>query len=423
MTTDLPSRWASVTLGDVFIPRKGKHTPGPSDRRPYLSLDNIESHTSRITAWERSSDYSSQSSQLFAGDIAYARLRPYLNKIALIDREALGSAEFIVLPRMPEVLPSFLCYRLLSPDFVRFADQHSTGDRPRLKWAQMRDFPLGLPPFAEQKRIVDAIEEYFSRLAAVDANLRSVVRRADILEQVVIDQANEGDRHRLGDRLSEPLRNGCSPPRSSDGNTRVLTLTAVTNRAFTEESTRTAVISQKQRDQLMLQPGDILVQRSNTPELVGTAALYPGPSDWAVFPDLLIRVRPDRTLLSAYLELVLRSSEARRHFRLSARGIAGSMPKISQRTIEELEISIPASVAEQQTIVRRVSSEIDAVKEVQDSVSRACKRADWLRRAVLATAFAGRLVPQNPYDEPASVSLERIATFGTTKPNRQKVRA
>ncbi len=192
MTSVLPPGWALTTLGELFTPRKGKDTPDSLDRRPYLSLDNIESHTLRITAWERSSGYSSQSSQLFAGDVAYARLRPYLNKVALIDREALGSAEFIVLPRMPEILPGFLCYRLLSHDFVKFADQHSTGDRPRLKWAQMRCFSFGVPPVAEQGRIVAAIEEYFSRLDAASAAITAAQARIEALRRSVLAEAFAG---------------------------------------------------------------------------------------------------------------------------------------------------------------------------------------------------------------------------------------
>lgn len=294
---------------------------------------------------------------------------------------------------------------------------------PSLRRPDLEAASVALPPSVEQRRIVAAIEEHFVRLDAVDASLRSATRRVEVLRQTVINRATKGERCRLGDRLSEPLRNGCSPPRSSDGNTRILTLTAVTDRAFIERNTRTAVVPQAQLDKLILQPGDILVQRSNTPELVGTAALYAGPSGWAVFPDLLIRVRTDNTLLPEYLELALRSSDVRHYFRLAAQGIAGSMPKISQGTIEELEIPIPESTAEQRSIATRVDSELEAVKEVQDSVSSAHRRTDSLRRAVLATAFAGHLVPQNPHDEPASILLERIAAARKTMPKRQKVRA
>ena len=323
------------------------------------------------------------------------------------------------------VLPQYIEAYLQSHRAWTDIDEMKTGVSDsglNLTQNRFRRLKIPLAPVAEQQRIVVAIEEHFSRLDAVDASMRSAMRRAEVLQQAVIDRAIRGERCRLGDRLSEPLRNGCSPPRSSDGDTRILTLTAVTDRAFVEENTRAAFVPKAQQDQLTLQPDDILVQRSNTPELVGTAARYSGPSGWAVFPDLLIRVRPDHTLLPAYLELALRSSSVRRYFRLAARGIAGSMPKISQSTIEELEIPIP-SIAEQQETVKRISSEVETVKQIQDGVNRACKRAESLRRAVLAAAFAGQLVPQNPCDEPASTLLERIAAARTTTPKRQKARA
>ena len=96
MSEDLPPGWAWARLGEVCVPRTGKVIPAAEDDRPYLSLDNIASNRGTVIGWERSSNYASQSVELFPGDVAYARLRPYLNKVARIDCVALGSAELIV---------------------------------------------------------------------------------------------------------------------------------------------------------------------------------------------------------------------------------------------------------------------------------------------------------------------------------------
>ena len=435
MSTDLPDVWTWAKIADVSDVQLGRqrspqHHAG-EQMRPYLRSANVTWQGICLANVNEMNfdDVDFEKYRLVAGDILLneASGSPHeVGKPAIWNGEIEGCCFQNTLLRLrPQILNrDYLYWYCYASALTGRLGEAGRGVNIRhLGKRGLSQFPIPVAPLAEQSRIVAAIEEHFSRLDAVDASLTSVTRRVEMLEQAVIDQAMKGKRHRLGDRLSEPLRNGFSPPRSSDGNTRVLTLTAVTNRAFTENNTKIAVVPQAKRDQLTLQPGDILVQRSNTPELVGTAALYAGPSDWAVFPDLLIRVRPDQTLLPAYLELALRSSDVRRYFRLSAQGIAGSMPKISQSTIEELEVPIPASIAEQQTIVRRVSSEVKAAMEVQDYVSSACKRADSLRRAVLAAAFAGQLVPQDPYDEPTSVLLERIAASHTTKPKRQKVRA
>src|ERR1041385_4409592 len=97
---------------------------------------------------------------------------------------------------------------------------------------------------------------------------------------------------RLSCLLREPLRNGHSAKRSPNSNgVRTLTLTAVTKGDFSEENTKITIASLEHIGDLWLCPGDILIERSNTPELVGTARLYNGPEKYAIFPDLLLRAR------------------------------------------------------------------------------------------------------------------------------------
>ena len=427
MTTDLPPGWALAKLGDLGVEIRGQLTPEPGVLYDLYSVPTFPTgHPERIDG----AHVKSGKRCVLPGDVLLCKINPRINRVWIVGGTKgypqVASTEYLVLRPHEPRMSGFIQQYLSSPrfrDWIKLSVEGATGSHTRAKSGPILQQPTPVAPLAEQERIVAAVEEHFSCLAAVDASLTTVASRAQLLEQAIIDQAVKGERHRLGDCLSEPLRNGFSPPRSSDGTTRVLTLTAVTDRAFTAENTRTAVVPQAQRDQLMLQPGDVLVQRSNTPELVGTAALYSGPRDWAIFSDLLIRVRPDQTLLPEYLELALRSSDVRRYFRVSAQGIAGSMPKISQSTIAELEIPVPATIAEQQTIVRRIHSEVKAATEVQGDANSACKRAESLRRAILTAAFAGQLMPQDPNDEPASVLLERVAASGTTRPKRPMVRA
>ena len=174
---------------------------------------------------------------------------------------------------------------------------------------------------------------------------------------------------------------------------------------------------------LWLKSGDILVERANTPELVGTAALYRGPDDWAIFPDLLIRVRPTDAALPEYLEIVLRSQPSRRYFRAAAQGIAGSMPKIDQGAVERLPVPLP-SVPEQRRIVAEVEARLSVIDVMLTASVDAQRRAASLRRSILGRAYRGELVPQDPSEEPASVLLERIRAerAATTVARRRRVR-
>ena len=72
---------------------------------------------------------------------------------------------------------------------------------------------------------------------------------------------------------------------------RTLTLTAVTKGDFSIENTKLTVADPAKVENLWLEPDDLLIDRSNTPDLVGTTRLYRGPKEFAIFPDLVIRAR------------------------------------------------------------------------------------------------------------------------------------
>src|SRR6185295_3113737 len=197
--------------------------------------------------------------------------------------------------------------------------------------------------------------------------------------QLVNHETPEGwARTPLGPLLREPLRNGHSAKASGNGKgVRTLTLTAVTYSDFNETNTKLTTADPRKVADLWLQPGDILVERANTPELVGTSCLYKGSSGWAIFPDLLIRVRvANEKILPEYLEAFLRSQEARHYFMNAAQGTAGSMPKIDQSSIERLDIPLPP-FAEQRRIVAKVQvllARVSAARERLEKVPILLKR-------------------------------------------------
>jgi type I restriction enzyme S subunit len=280
--------------------------------------------------------------------------------------------------------------------------------------------PVVLPPLPEQRRIVAAIEEHFSRLDAAEADLDASVQKSRMLAQSLINSRLDGSPKRLGDLLAEPLRNGLSAKTSVTGSVRVLTLTAVTKDCFEDAYTKLIDDPERSLDDLWLEPGDIFIQRSNTPSLVGSAALYDGPRQWAIFPDLLIRIRLGPAALPGYVAIALKSSGVRSYFQNSAQGIAGSMPKISQPIVEAALIPLPA-IEEQEAIIAQFSADAQQAHLMELEVNRAVCRLRSLRRSILAAAFSGRLVPQDPSDEPASALLERIAAERAASiPTRKK---
>jgi type I restriction enzyme S subunit len=130
---------------------------------------------------------------------------------------------------------------------------------------------------------------------------------------------------------------------------------------------------------------------------------YVGP---AIVKADCIRFRPQAELADArYLNAALNSDILKRIAAKIVHGIG--RPRLNQQEIKSLPIPLPP-LAEQQRIVAEVERRLSVVEGVAAAIEANLKRAERLRQAILKRAFAGRLVPQDPADEPASVVLARI---------------
>lgn len=87
--------------------------------------------------------------------------------------------------------------------------------------------------------------------------------------------------------------------------------------------------------------------------------------------------------------------------------IAATSSHSSENRCRALHIQLPP-LAEQQQIVAEVERRLSVTDEIEKELDANLKRAERLRQSILKRAFEGKLVPQNPDDEPASVLLERI---------------
>jgi len=104
-------------------------------------------------------------------------------------------------------------------------------------------------------------------------------------------------------------------------------------------------------------------------------------------------------------------------------GISDSGVNLTQDKFLNLTAPIPP-ILEQREIVRRVDELFTLADQVEARYAKAKEYVDKLKQSILAKAFRGELVPQDPNDEPASALLERIREARTTQPaNRSRRRA
>ena len=139
------------------------------------------------------------------------------------------------------------------------------------------------------------------------------------------------------------------------------------------------------RSDLYLQPGDVLVQRSNTTDLVGTTAVFDGPAGVYVYPDLMMRMRFREEATAHWFWRYANSAGGRRHFVGIAAGSSGSMPKISGEKLRRMTLPLPP-LPEQRAIATALS-DVDALLGCLDRLI--AKKRD-LKQAAMQQLLTGQ---------------------------------
>ena len=383
----------------------------------------------------------------------------------------IASTEWIPFFQVKGVDPDYLCYFMQQSTFKDFLALRASGvggSLMRIKPSTIVEYPFPLAPLPEQRRIVAEIETQFTRLEAgvaalrrAQANLRRY--RASVLKaacegRLVPTEAAlaraEGRDYEPADALlgrvlagrrarweAEHAGKRYKVPASSDteglpelpegwvwvaveqiGEVRLGRQRAPSHHQgpFMRPYLRAANatwdgvdlsdvkemnFSPKVFETYRLQKEDILLsEASGSPEEVGKPFVWNEEIPDCCFQNTLIRVRLFNLPSSfAYMHFLKDARTGR--FATIARGVG--IHHLGASRLSVFPIAMPP-LAEQYRIVAEVERRLSVVGELEKQVEAALRRAERLRQAVLKRAFEGRLVPQDPADEPASALLARI---------------
>jgi type I restriction enzyme S subunit len=208
---------------------------------------------------------------------------------------------------------------------------------------------------------------------------------------------------RLGN-LCPSLQYGTSEKSQSEGEVAVLRMGNILSSG--ELSYKDLVFTSNESDiiKYALVPGDLLFNRTNSSEWVGKTAIYRGYIP-AIYAGYIIRFRPILLNLE-YVNFVMNSGYEKDYCQ-SVKTDGVNQSNINAQKLAYFLIPVPPSQEQTRLVfeIQNIFSPIATLEENKISLEQLINQA---KSKILDLAIRGKLVPQDPNDEPASVLLERI---------------
>jgi type I restriction enzyme S subunit len=288
-------------------------------------------------------------------------------------------------------------------------DLGQRGAQPNISQTILKDYPIRLPPLDVQRDIVTKVGRLTAASQRVREELDPVPKLVERYKQAVLAAAFRGDltadwrKHRdihggatwpiesLGDLVLD-VRYGTSrkchyEPKA----TPVLRIPNVAAGSIDTTEMKYAHFDQNETGKLSLQPGDLLVIRSNgSLDLVGRVALATDKVTGFLFAGYLIRLRADRhKVLPEFLAYAFEEPSIRNAVQRFAKSTSG-VNNINSEQLRSLDIPLP-SLPEQQEIVSRLGKAMSDIGVIAAEATNAAALIGRLDRATLSKAFEGEL--------------------------------
>ncbi|MEF3074900.1 restriction endonuclease subunit S [Methylobacter sp. Wu1] len=434
MSNELPQGWIEATINEINLHKSQNITPSdfPEEEFELFSVPIFPTGKPENLLGK---DIGSSKQVVSPGDVLLCKINPRINRVWTVGEKAnlrqIASSEWINI-RNPLICANYLKYAFSKKDFRELLCSEVAGVGGSLTRAQpkkVEKYTVPIAPLNEQIRIADKLDSVLAKVDAAQARLEKIPTLLKRFRQSVLAAATSGELTRewrvqngigltdwkqtIFSEISREITVGFVGKMSDKyQELGVKFLRSQNVRAFRFNPENLLYISEdfhKEIYKSRLEAGDLAIVRSGAP---GTTCVIPEELGDANCSDLVI-VRPNDQLLPEYGCVYMNSSVAQQNVIANQVGVAQQHFNVG--SMKNMPISLP-SIPEQQEIVRRVESLFTLADTVEKQYLETKKRLDRLTQSLLAKAFRGELVPQDPNDEPAAELLKRIQAERNAQP-------
>lgn len=325
------------------------------------------------------------------------------------------------------VVDKMFLYRWFQWDKDNIKAEHGTGSTMiHVTKGDMEARPIALPPLAEQRRIVAKLEALTARTARARADLDRIPALAARYKQAVLQTlvpVPEDQSCPFAEVVREGLIGLVRSKHQQDeceGTPYVRMQHYDLEGVWNEQKLTRVQASAAEEARFALREGDVLFNTRNSVELVGKVAVCTPAQSGFLYNNNLLRLRFRNDVLPRFAFRQMQGPVFRKHLE-GQKSATTSVAAIYQGSLFRTPFWVP-SIEVQAEIVSRIDKAFAEIDRLTAEAAAARRLLDRLDQAVLARAFRGELVPQDPADEPASVLLDRIRAERTAAPKAKRGR-
>lgn len=350
-----------------------------------------------------------------------------VGRVAIIDASFLPAAlnqrvACLRIKSEDSVRKEYIFYFCLQKQFVSDCIKSAKGSAQlNMSTEWLKEYPIPLPPLAEQQRIVDRIESLFAKLDEAKEKAQAVVdsfetRKAAILHKAFTGELTAKWREEHGvrmeswkkksvDELCVSLKYGTAKKSDASGNVVVLRMGNL-QQGEIDWSDLAYSNDPDDIENYKLFPGDVLFNRTNSAALVGKTAIYRGEHP-AIYAGYLIKLDYDHDkIIGDYLNYALNTLDAKKYCN-SVKTDGVNQSNINAKKIGAYSFNVP-SIPEQEKIVSVIQKLLSKEQQSKAAAEAVLAQIDLMKKSILARAFRGELGTNDPSEESAVELLRQV---------------